>query len=360
MVPSEFISDTSGFPEGFRYMGHNLAANFTAIGELIVLPLVVLVTILAQPRLNYTLALDGILPRNFAQMDDKGNLQHGIKYSGFVLVLIATFVPFRFLDDLISSGILIAFTLTDTSVILVRHESPKDNPRLLKTLLAFFHSLSFVSGLFVKSMLSASETRSGQRAITFALTVAAVAVATKIRQCPSKVADERRNIFLVPCVPTIPLCGCFVSLRNARFYLDTPLNPLFLPDQPAFDSSTRTPGLDCDRFLYCRSSTLQFIQFTTEEKQIRAMTYKLQFIANVWRKIRSVIQDIKAEAASVIITCRQRIQLKSMRAGLCSSSGTLGSNRSLTQFRRFVRTYTPLLLDCGLGQTCTDRPLTTV
>ena len=135
MVPYELISETSGFPEGFRFLGRNIAANFTAIGELIVLPLVVLVTILAQPRLNYTLALDGILPRNLAEMDGKGNLTRGIKCSGFVLVTIATFVPFRFLDDLISSGILIAFTLTDTSVILVRHESPKDRPRLLKTLL---------------------------------------------------------------------------------------------------------------------------------------------------------------------------------------------------------------------------------
>lgn len=44
--------------------------QITAIGELVTLPLVVLVSFMAQPRLLYAMAKDGLLPHMFAEVLD--------------------------------------------------------------------------------------------------------------------------------------------------------------------------------------------------------------------------------------------------------------------------------------------------
>ncbi len=57
------------------------------LGELAVLPLVVLVTIMAQPRLTYAMSVDGLLPPIFAGMDSSGNLIEGTRIAGAVMVM---------------------------------------------------------------------------------------------------------------------------------------------------------------------------------------------------------------------------------------------------------------------------------
>ena len=149
MVPYEEISETSPFPDGFRYRGVEWASHLSAIGELVTLPLVVLVSIMAQPRLQYAMAHDGLLPAIFASLDSKGNLWWGTLISGVVMIIIATFVPFTYLNDLISAGILIAFSMTDASVILLRHKSPENKPLYLEKLLGAFNVLAIISGILV-------------------------------------------------------------------------------------------------------------------------------------------------------------------------------------------------------------------
>ncbi len=59
----------------------------------------VLVTIMAQPRLNYTMSMDGVLPAAFAEVDEEGNLKRGTKITGTVMIVIATLVPFAYLGE---------------------------------------------------------------------------------------------------------------------------------------------------------------------------------------------------------------------------------------------------------------------
>lgn len=50
------------------YCKHISCAQITAIGELVTLPLVVLVSFIAQPRLLFAMAKDGLLPPLFAEV----------------------------------------------------------------------------------------------------------------------------------------------------------------------------------------------------------------------------------------------------------------------------------------------------
>ena len=49
------ISPESGFPEAFNASGINWAAQLTAFGEVFTLPVVVLISIIIQPRLQFAL-----------------------------------------------------------------------------------------------------------------------------------------------------------------------------------------------------------------------------------------------------------------------------------------------------------------
>jgi basic amino acid/polyamine antiporter, APA family len=147
MLPSNEISDTSGFPDAFHSRGINWLAQLTAAGEVFTLPVVVLISLMAQPRLQLAVANDGLLPEIFARVDDKGNLTWGVLLAGIPMTLLATFVPFAFLDDLISVGILIAFCITNTSLILLKCEPHIGQPYLLHKSLCMYHVLAFATGL---------------------------------------------------------------------------------------------------------------------------------------------------------------------------------------------------------------------
>jgi basic amino acid/polyamine antiporter, APA family len=116
----ENISDTSGFPAAFADRGVEWAAQLTAAGEVLTLPVVVLISLLAQPRLFAAMAKDGLLPAIFAQQNADGNFVWGNILSGIPMTLLATFVPFSWMDDAISVGILFAFNMTNTALILMK------------------------------------------------------------------------------------------------------------------------------------------------------------------------------------------------------------------------------------------------
>lgn len=147
MLPYTDISPDAGFPDAFDQRGMKFAAQLTATGEIATLPVVVIISLMAQPRLTLSMAVDGLLPKVFQQVDDSGNLWGGTLISGIVMTITATFIPFNYLDDLISAGILIAFCMTNCCLVLLRSESPIHQDGLLEKSLATYNGLCFITAL---------------------------------------------------------------------------------------------------------------------------------------------------------------------------------------------------------------------
>mgnify|MGYP004148315849 CR=1 FL=1 len=76
-------------------------------GEIATLPVVVLVSFLAQPQLQFAMATDGLLPPLFKATDANRSLYWSTALTGVVTTAIALFVPFTYLNDMISAGVLI-------------------------------------------------------------------------------------------------------------------------------------------------------------------------------------------------------------------------------------------------------------
>mmetsp|Transcript_16753 Transcript_16753/g.33343 ORF Transcript_16753/g.33343 Transcript_16753/m.33343 type:complete len:658 (-) Transcript_16753:178-2151(-) len=133
MVPYDEISLVSGFPRAFGVNGWLWAEKMTALGEITTLPLVVLTAIQSQSRLLFAMSKDKLVPSAFGKMtyetsndgtEKMGNLTDNLRICGVVVVLIATFIPFEYLDDLISAGVLFLFSLTDVCLLTIRYKSP--------------------------------------------------------------------------------------------------------------------------------------------------------------------------------------------------------------------------------------------
>nr|CCA17557.1 Amino AcidPolyamineOrganocation (APC) Family putati [Albugo laibachii Nc14] len=119
--------DATTFESGFVNVGWKWAGTIVTIGEIITMPVVVLVGFLAQPRLNYALACDGLFPQIFAKVDADGNMFWNTLITGIFLTLMAFAVPFSTLWDIVSFGILLSFILANSSLILVRTRSKSPN-----------------------------------------------------------------------------------------------------------------------------------------------------------------------------------------------------------------------------------------
>lgn len=84
------------------------------------MPITSFIGFMAQPRVQYAMAKDGLLPATFAEVDAKGNLFRGTLLCGIGVTALAVFVPFHVLWNFISLGILVAFNLTNSSLLFVR------------------------------------------------------------------------------------------------------------------------------------------------------------------------------------------------------------------------------------------------
>ena len=153
------ISPTSGFAAAFESNGLFWASQVVSIGEIITLPLVVLVSFLTQPRLLYAMAHDGLMPKVFGEIDKNGNLTKGILISGTLMILIAIFVPFSYLNSMISAGVLLSFNLSNSALIIIRRGSTTSGDKWhpLTWYLLLFHAIAIVLAFFLANVIDASQ-----------------------------------------------------------------------------------------------------------------------------------------------------------------------------------------------------------
>ena len=182
-------------------------------GEIVTLPLVVLVSFLAQPRLQYAMATDGLLPKIFAEVDRKGNLVRGIVISGAICTVIALLVPFKYLDDMISAGVLISFNLTNSSLIIIRR-CDNSNPYPCTTALILFNISSvLLHVLLVNLAVHGSHFVFAVQVCIAAILLVSLVICTYYISCRCPENDDPESVhqFRVPGLPFVPLFGIFVN-----------------------------------------------------------------------------------------------------------------------------------------------------
>jgi len=104
-----------------------------SIGAICGLSSVILVNMLAQSRIFYSMSRDGLLPPLFAKLHSRFRTPHVTTIITGVLVAIASgLFPIAVLGLLVSMGTLLAFAIVCTGVLILRRTAP-DTPRPFKT-----------------------------------------------------------------------------------------------------------------------------------------------------------------------------------------------------------------------------------
>ena len=130
----------------------NLAWLKTAveIGAIAGLSSVILVMLMAQPRIFYTMSRDGLLPKVFGQVHPK----HQTPYVGTIVVgiaacLLAGLMPLSVLGELVSMGTLVAFATVCLGVLVLRRTRPELHRPFRVPMAAVICPLGFLSCMFL-------------------------------------------------------------------------------------------------------------------------------------------------------------------------------------------------------------------
>jgi APA family basic amino acid/polyamine antiporter len=103
------------------------------LGAIAGLTSVVLVLLMGQPRIFYTMAKDGLLPPRFAAIHPRFRTPATTTImSGVAAMIFAGILPISVLGELVSIGTLLAFFIVCTAVPVLRRTRP-DLPRPFKT-----------------------------------------------------------------------------------------------------------------------------------------------------------------------------------------------------------------------------------
>ncbi len=96
------------------------------VGAIAGLSSVILVMLMAQPRIFYSMSRDGLLPKLFGKVHPKYQTPYvGTIIVGIVACVLAGFMPLNVLGELVSMGTLLAFATVCAGVLILRRTRPE-------------------------------------------------------------------------------------------------------------------------------------------------------------------------------------------------------------------------------------------
>ncbi|KAJ3360082.1 Cationic amino acid transporter-1 [Allomyces javanicus] len=138
IAPYESLNSAAPLADAVANLGMTWLRVLVGLGGVAGLSSVILVSLMAQPRIFYTMAHDGLLPAAFGKIHPKwGTPVLPTIVSGIFCAVAAGVLPIDVLGDITSAGTLFAFFLVCLSVTVLRFTRP-DLPRPFKVPLGPF------------------------------------------------------------------------------------------------------------------------------------------------------------------------------------------------------------------------------
>jgi APA family basic amino acid/polyamine antiporter len=105
--------------------GYGWLASLVTVAILAGFSSVILVMLLGQTRVFYTMSTDGLIPPVFSKLHPKFRTPYKSQWLFFVFVsLFAGFIPDRIVGDMVSIGTLFAFVLVSIGIFILRRTDP--------------------------------------------------------------------------------------------------------------------------------------------------------------------------------------------------------------------------------------------
>jgi basic amino acid/polyamine antiporter, APA family len=133
LVPYQQLDVPSPIALAVRATGVQWLPPIINIGAICGISSVILVNLLGQSRIFYSMSRDGLLPPVFSRLHPRFRTPHiTTAVTGTVVAIAAGLFPIGVLGQLVSMGTLLAFAIVSTGVLILRRTAP-DTPRPFKT-----------------------------------------------------------------------------------------------------------------------------------------------------------------------------------------------------------------------------------
>lgn len=127
IVPYPQLNDPAPIAVAINATGEGLnwLRPFIKVGAIAGLSSVILVMLMGQPRIFYSMSKDGLLPPSFSKVHPKYKTPHITTIiTGAVAALVAGLFPIGLLGELVSIGTLLAFVIVCGGVLVLRYKQP--------------------------------------------------------------------------------------------------------------------------------------------------------------------------------------------------------------------------------------------
>ncbi len=134
MVPWKEVNVEAPIARAFLDRGLTGASHIITVGALAGLTSVMLVMLLGQTRVLYSMANDGLLPKKFfAAVHPRFRTPYkNTILVGALAALVGSVTPIEDIGKMVNIGTLLAFVIVSTAVMVLRHTNP-DQPRPFRT-----------------------------------------------------------------------------------------------------------------------------------------------------------------------------------------------------------------------------------
>ncbi len=124
------------------------------VGTVLGLSSTMVVMIMGQPRVFYSMSKDGLLPKWASKVHPKYQTPHiTTMITGAIVAILAGFVPINLLGELVSIGTLFAFVIVGTGIIILRSSNPNLNRPFKVPLVPFIPMATVVSAAYLMNSL---------------------------------------------------------------------------------------------------------------------------------------------------------------------------------------------------------------
>ena len=127
MVPYKQLNDKAALVQIWGQIGYPSVQWLVSIGALAALTVSMFGSMFPMPRIAYAMAKDGLIFRFLAKVNSKGVPAWANLWLGVISGLCALIFPLEVLVEMMSIGTLLAYTLVDACVLILRYQ-PNSNP----------------------------------------------------------------------------------------------------------------------------------------------------------------------------------------------------------------------------------------